>query len=80
MECATLFALAPKLDLQTAAVLIVSDTLVPHRRRIASDALQEAERAAGALAASALSMERSQEAGAEAVRTDSQKPVGANGS
>lgn len=80
MECATLFALAPKLDLQTAAVLIVSDTLLPRRHRIAPDALQEAERAAGALAARALSTERSQEAGAEAARARSRKPVGASGS
>jgi uridine phosphorylase len=63
MECATLFALARELGLSAAAVLIVSDTLVPERRRITSDALQKAERAAGALAASALSKERSREAG-----------------
>jgi uridine phosphorylase len=80
MECATLFALAPKLDLQTAAVLIVSDTLRPRRHRIAPDALQEAELAAGALAARALSTERSQEVGAEAARAHSRKPVGASGS
>jgi purine-nucleoside phosphorylase len=80
MECATLFTLAPKLDLQTAAVLIVSDTLRPRRHRIAPDALQEAELAAGALAARALSTERSQEVGAEAARAHSRKPVGASGS
>jgi purine-nucleoside phosphorylase len=55
MECATLFALARKLDLSAAAVLIVSDTLLPHRTRIPDDALKQAERAAGAIAAKALS-------------------------
>jgi purine-nucleoside phosphorylase len=65
MECATLFALAPQLELCAAAVLITSDTLLPDRRRISPDALKEAEREAGAVAAKALSKERSQEVGAE---------------
>ncbi len=80
MECATLFASAQKLELHSAAVLIVSDTILPERRRISPDALQQAERAAGAIAAQALSKERSQEVGVEAVRAHSRKPVGANGS
>jgi uridine phosphorylase len=65
MECATLFALAPKLDLAAAAVLIVSDTLRPHRTRIPPDALQQAERAAGAIAAEALTKERDEGVGSE---------------
>jgi uridine phosphorylase len=63
MECATLFALAGKLELHTAAVLMVSDTILPHRTRITPDALQQAERAAGAIAAQALSEKRSQRVG-----------------
>ena len=55
MECATLFALAAKLDLRAAAVLIVSDTLHAPRTRITTDALKKAEGAAGAIAARALS-------------------------
>jgi purine-nucleoside phosphorylase len=80
MECATLFALARKLELHAAAVLIVSDTLIPHRARIPPDALQEAEGALGAIAAVALSKERSGRVGSEAVLAHSRKPVGENGS
>jgi uridine phosphorylase len=58
MECATLFALAPKLELRAAAVLITSDTLLPDRHRISPDALEQAERAAGELAAKALTAVR----------------------
>lgn len=65
MECATLFALASKLDLASAAVLIVSDTLRPHRTRIPPEALQHAERAAGAIAAEALTKEMGQRVGSE---------------
>ena len=61
MECATLFVLAQKLGLHSASVLIVSDTILPHRTRISPDALQQAERAAGAIAAQALSVEKSGE-------------------
>jgi uridine phosphorylase len=68
MECATLFALAQKLELQAAAVLIVSDTILPHRTRVTANALKEAERAAGATAAEALSNERSGRVGSAAVR------------
>ncbi len=56
MESATLFALAPRLELETASVLIVSDLVFPQRRRIDEDSLVEAERRAGALAAQALSV------------------------
>jgi uridine phosphorylase len=80
MECATLFALATKLELAAAAVLIVSDTLRPHRTRITPDALKEAERAAGAIAARALSQERSGRVGSGAVLAHSRKPAGQNGS
>jgi uridine phosphorylase len=80
MECATLFALAPKLDLRSAAVLIVSDTLRPRRSRISPDALREAELAAGAIAAKALSVERSQAVGSDAAHAHSRKHVRASGS
>lgn len=66
MECATLFALAPKLALRAAAILITSDTLLPDRHRISADALREAEREAGTIAARALGKERSKQVGAEA--------------
>jgi uridine phosphorylase len=79
MECATLFALARKLDLSAAAVLIVSDTLLPHRTRIPDDALKQAERAAGAIAAKALS-ETSEEVGSGGVLGHSREQVGENGS
>ncbi len=65
MECATLFALATNLDLAAAAVLIVSDTLRADRTRISPNALQEAERAAGAAAAEALTEKRSQRVGSD---------------
>jgi uridine phosphorylase len=70
MECATLFALASKLELQGAAVLIVSDTILPHRHRIPLNALREAERAAGALAAAALSKESSHRVGSGSAQAD----------
>jgi DeoD family purine-nucleoside phosphorylase len=54
METATLFALATKRGLQAAAVLIVSDLLVPTRRRIGAEPLIDAERRSGALAVRAL--------------------------
>ncbi len=80
MECATLFALAPTLGLRAAAVLIVSDIILPERHRIPPDDLKQAEAAAGAIAAEALSRKRSQEVGPGAVLAHSCKPVGQNGS
>lgn len=74
MECATLFTLAENLGLSVAAVLIVSDTLRPERRRISPDALREAELAAGAIAAEALAKETSHEAGSGAVLAHSREP------
>jgi uridine phosphorylase len=68
MECATLFALARKLELQSAAVLIVSDSILPHRTRISTDALHQAELAAGAIAAGALSKERDEGVGSAPAR------------
>ncbi len=56
MESATLFALGPRLGLETATVLIVSDIIFPRRTRIEQDSLIEAELRAGELAARALSV------------------------
>jgi DeoD family purine-nucleoside phosphorylase len=55
METATLFALAERRGLLAASLLIVSDLLVPTRRRITADALREAEARVGKLALAALS-------------------------
>jgi uridine phosphorylase len=54
METAVLFTLAGIHGVSAASLLIVSDLLVPSRRRIAADALTEAERGLGELAANAL--------------------------
>jgi DeoD family purine-nucleoside phosphorylase len=54
METATLFALAARRGLQAAAVLIVTDLILPTRRRIEADPLRGAERQMGELAARAL--------------------------
>jgi DeoD family purine-nucleoside phosphorylase len=54
MEAATLFALAARRDFQAGALLIVSDLLVPERRRIDSEALLAAELELGAAALRAL--------------------------
>ena len=79
MECATLFVLARKLELKSAAVLIVSDTILPHRTRITPDALHQAERAAGAIAAGALSTERSQRVRSGPALAQSRQPQGESG-
>jgi DeoD family purine-nucleoside phosphorylase len=55
METATLFALASRRGLAAGAVLIVSDLLLPERRRIDVEALRAAERHLGELAVRALS-------------------------
>jgi uridine phosphorylase len=55
METATVFALATRRGLHAAALLIVSDELIPSRRRIELDALREAEHRAGEVALRALS-------------------------
>jgi DeoD family purine-nucleoside phosphorylase len=55
METATLFALASRRGLAAGAVLIVSDLLLPERRRIDVEALRAAERQLGELAVRALS-------------------------
>jgi uridine phosphorylase len=55
MEAATLFALAARRGFQPAALLIVSDLLLPVRRRIDDEALREAEHRAGEVALRALS-------------------------
>jgi uridine phosphorylase len=54
MEAATLFTIARRKHLQAAALLIVSDKILPTRSRIAADALTEAEHRAGEIATAAL--------------------------
>jgi DeoD family purine-nucleoside phosphorylase len=54
MEAATLFALACRRGMRAAAVLIVTDILLPERRRIESEPLSEAEVLLGEVAAAAL--------------------------
>ncbi|HEY3729240.1 MAG TPA: hypothetical protein VGL51_18835 [Solirubrobacteraceae bacterium] len=54
MEAATLFALAARRGFQAAAVLIVTDLLLPKRIRIEAEALREAEHRVGAVGAAAL--------------------------
>ncbi|MGI8863340.1 MAG: purine-nucleoside phosphorylase [Solirubrobacteraceae bacterium] len=55
METAVLFTLAGVHGIRSGSVLIVSDLILPERRRIAADALTAAEHSLGELAASALS-------------------------
>ena len=57
METATLFALAARRGLRAGCALIVSDTVLPSRRRIDAEALHDAERRLGELAVAALSGE-----------------------
>ncbi|HEX3978293.1 MAG TPA: hypothetical protein VHW96_18630, partial [Solirubrobacteraceae bacterium] len=57
METATLFALAARRGLRAGSALIVSDTVLPTRRRIGAEALHDAERRLGELALAALSDE-----------------------
>ena len=54
MECAVLFALASRHGLPAAAILIVSDLVLPTRRRIDPDELLAAELRVGEIAARAL--------------------------
>jgi uridine phosphorylase len=54
MEAAALFALGTRRGFHAGALLIVSDKLLPTRRRIADDALRAAEERAGAVAVRAL--------------------------
>lgn len=54
METATLFALAHRRGLRAGSALIVSDIVLPERRRIETAALREAEHRLGALALAAL--------------------------
>ena len=56
MESATLFMLGARRGFEAGAVLIVSDLLIPTRRRIESEQLIAAEERAGALAAAALGL------------------------
>lgn len=55
MEAATLFALAATREFDTAAILVVSDLVLPSRRRIGPDELRAAERRMGEVALRALS-------------------------
>ncbi len=54
METATLYALAAKRGLLAAALMIVSDVILPSRVRITQEALREAEHRMGELAMRAL--------------------------
>jgi DeoD family purine-nucleoside phosphorylase len=55
MEAATLYALAAARELDAAAVLVISDLVLPARVRIAADELSAAERRMGQAALRALS-------------------------
>jgi purine-nucleoside phosphorylase len=55
METATLFALAARRGLRAGCALIVSDTVLPTRQHIDTEALHDAERRVGDLALAALS-------------------------
>jgi uridine phosphorylase len=55
MESSTLFVLAARRGFQAATLLIVSDQVLPSRRRIEPEALRAAEERAGAVALRALS-------------------------
>jgi len=57
MEAATLFALAASHGVQAAALLVVSDLVLPDRVRIGAEELQVAERRMGEAALRALSVE-----------------------
>jgi DeoD family purine-nucleoside phosphorylase len=57
METATLFALAARRGLRAGCVLIVSDLVLPERRRIETEALHHAEHRLGELAMAALSVQ-----------------------
>jgi purine-nucleoside phosphorylase len=57
METATLFTLAPALEVESGSLLVVSDLLEPQRTRIASDALSAAEIRMGEVALRALERE-----------------------
>jgi len=54
METATLFALARRRSLRAAALLLVSDLLLPDRVRISEEALREGERRLGVVALAGL--------------------------
>jgi DeoD family purine-nucleoside phosphorylase len=58
MEAATLFTLAATGGVQAAALLVVSDLVLPARRRIGPDELRRAETRMGRAALSALSLVR----------------------
>jgi uridine phosphorylase len=57
MEAATLFAIAQRRGLRAGCVLIVSDVVLPSRRRIEQEALHDAERRLGELAVAGLSLQ-----------------------
>jgi DeoD family purine-nucleoside phosphorylase len=56
METATLFTLAARHEVEAASLLIVSDVILPSRRRIDVDDLKEAEHRLGRLGAEALAL------------------------
>ncbi len=75
MEAATVFALAARRGLRAGCALIVSDVLLPQRRRIGDESLREAELALGRLVLAAIS--GPQDAGAGAALAASGRAVGA---
>jgi uridine phosphorylase len=56
MEAATLFAIAKRKKFEAGAILLVSDMVLPERRRIAIDQLRQAEKRLGEVAAQALTI------------------------
>jgi DeoD family purine-nucleoside phosphorylase len=57
MESAAVFAVAARRNLEAASLLLVSDLLIPARRRISPEALREAEHRLGEVALRALTPE-----------------------
>jgi purine-nucleoside phosphorylase len=58
MEAATLFTLAAAREVPAAALLVVSDLVLPARRRIGTEELREAEARMGHAALGALGLVR----------------------
>jgi DeoD family purine-nucleoside phosphorylase len=57
MEAATLFALAKRKKFEAAAILLVSDVVLPERTRIEAEELRRGEQRLGEVAAQALTIE-----------------------
>jgi DeoD family purine-nucleoside phosphorylase len=76
MESAALFAVAARRNLEAASLLLVSDLLIPTRRRISPEALREAELRIGEAALRALTMEIDQRPAPPPAPAHSRKQVG----